>query len=84
MTTHLRIFLRGLGMVALVSANTSLIAHGHMRGAMLVSFLISALWWVNSARDRPQARGAWAAVDRDAVMPQRLHCRSLFAGQLFV
>lgn len=56
MRVHVRIFLRGLAMVTLVACNTRQIASGHMAGAVAVGFLISALWWSNSSRDRPQGR----------------------------
>lgn len=53
-----RVFVRGFAMVTLVACNTRQIAAGHIGGAIVVGFLISWLWWSNSAKDRPQVKGA--------------------------
>lgn len=58
---YLRIYLRGLLMVTLVACNTRQIASGHLSGAIAVGFLISALWWQNSSKDRPNAPAGWIA-----------------------
>lgn len=58
MTVYLRIFLRGLAAVTLVSCNTRQLATNHLPGAIGVGFLISWLWWSNSSKDRDQAKGA--------------------------
>lgn len=42
-------------MVTLVACNTRQLAAGHIGGAVIVGFLISALWWSNSRKDRPEA-----------------------------
>jgi hypothetical protein len=60
-TVYARIFLRGLAMVTLVSCNTRQLAAGHLSGAVVVGFLISWLWWQNSARTRPDVRGGGIA-----------------------
>lgn len=52
----IRVFLRGLAMVTLVSCNTRQIAAGHLSGAVAVGFLISWLWWSNSSQKRPDGR----------------------------
>jgi hypothetical protein len=46
-------------MVTLVACNTRQIASGHIAGAVVVGFLISALWWSNSSKDRPEVDGGW-------------------------
>lgn len=55
-----RVFLRGLVLVALVSANTRQIAAGRYVSAFIVGGLISLVWWANSAKDRPDFPGAGA------------------------
>jgi len=67
-SVYLRVFVRGVAMVTLVSCNTRQIASGHLPGAILVGFLISALWWSNSSKDRPQVRGAWIAYGAGAAV----------------
>jgi hypothetical protein len=57
---YLRVYLRGLAMVTLVSCNTKQIASGHLSGAIGVGFLISLLWWTNSSKERPEGR--WAGL----------------------
>jgi hypothetical protein len=59
--TYLRLWLRGFILVALVAANTRQIAAGDYFGAFLVGGCISFVWWANSSKDRPDAKGAGAA-----------------------
>ena len=80
MKVHLRIFLRGLAMVTLVSCNTRQIAAGHIGGAVCVGFLISTLWWSNSSKDRPQVRGAALTYGLGAACGTA--CGYLIAGWL--
>jgi hypothetical protein len=47
-----------MAMVTLVAMNTRQIAAGRIGWATLGGFLISWLWWTNSAKDRPDFRGA--------------------------
>lgn len=68
MSVYLRVFARGVAMVTLVACNTRQIAGGHIVGATVVGFLISALWWSNSSKDRPQVKGAWAAYGAGAAV----------------
>ena len=46
--TYLRIALRGFVIVCLMAANTVQVAGGHLIGAGVVGFAISAVWWSNS------------------------------------
>lgn len=64
---YLRVFIRGLAMVALVACNTRQIASGHIVGAAGVGFLISWLWWSNSSKNRPDARGVGVAYAAGAA-----------------
>lgn len=57
---HLRLFLRGLVMVALVAANSRQINSGRYSSAFIVGGLISLVWWANSSKDRPDFKGAGA------------------------
>jgi hypothetical protein len=52
------LFFRGFLLVALVSMNTRQIANGRYAGAFVIGGLISLCWWWNSAKDRPDFRGA--------------------------
>jgi hypothetical protein len=54
-------FLRGCLQVSLVAMNTRQLAKGHIGPAMVVGFLISALWWANSSKDRPAGAGVGCA-----------------------
>lgn len=64
MSAYVPIFGRGLLIVGLVSLNTIQLARGHVAGAVMVSGLISLVWWENarlSARSEvPGARWAYA------------------------
>lgn len=60
MRAYLRVYLRGLAMVTLVSCNTRQIAAGHISGAVGVGFLISWLWWANSSKGRPDVK--WGGI----------------------
>jgi hypothetical protein len=51
---------RGWLMVSLVSLNSVQIIHQRYVSAAIVGFCISALWWTNSSKHRPDSR--WAGV----------------------
>jgi len=53
---------RGFAQVALLSANTYQVAHGHLVGATCVSFLISLLWWFNARSSSKSDDLKWAPV----------------------
>ena len=59
------VFLRGFVQVCPVAINTVQLAHGHMLGAFIVSFWISAVWWGNakaSGQSRVASDGPWYAL----------------------
>ena len=66
--TYLRIMVRGFVIVFLTAANVVQVAGGHLIGAGIGGFLISAVWWSNShaAKENPPyasvAYGFGAAV----------------------
>lgn len=59
---------RGFLQVAPVATNTVLIARGHFVQAASVSFLISAIWWVNAGRASQRAGWPWACAYGSGAM----------------
>lgn len=57
----LRLFLRGLLIVSLTSANVATIARGHYVMSFIIGGAISAIWWTNaqSAAHVSDKRARW-------------------------
>ena len=66
--THLLIALRGWWLVFLTASNVVQVSHGHLWGAFVGGFLISATWWSNSHTAKTHVPGGALCYGAGAAM----------------